>query len=310
MVILANKTGETDGSLHNMLLNVKSDMPIVLVSRPNHFEFNEQLLTLDRYCLVDCCEYGWDVEFENTHIFGRNTNEFAKYFIGEEWERFDKFIAEKPPCLYLKRELLAKDVADNPYPIKPIEYAGWFEPPPIVSREEFEARPIQVFFSWGYSSEYRRQLHGKIWTEAHKYGYMVCDNLYYLNGFLQHEENPKKWVTTNVPHFNRHPMNEVLGVNGMAKISISHWGAGKKCFRNCEASLNAVMALPFDNYAWTFDWVHGGNCIKFYLENTVEQLVNHGCADLYEVYKNGVETCRKYYLPNYCRHLEKLINEL
>lgn len=307
MVILANGYNETDGSMHQMLLNVNSKVPIVLVSRPNKFIFNEQLKSLDKYVLVDVCEYGWNREFENTHLFGKNTQtEFADLFVGDEWKRFDEFVAEKPPILYLKRELLNKDVNDT---ILPIEYPAWYEAPPIESKEQFEARPLDVFFSWGYSSEYRRQLHGRIWTEAHKYGYMVCDNLYYLNGFLQHEENKHKWLTVNIPHFNRHPMNEILGVNGMAKISVSLPGAGIKCFRNCESSLNSVMALSEDKYAWTYDWIPDSNCIRLPKDKEIYWLNSYVTdRDLYEIYANGVETCRKYYLPNYISHLEKLIN--
>jgi hypothetical protein len=303
-VVLANRICETDGSMHSMASQINSKLPIVLVSRPNQYKFNEQLLSLTDYVLIDCCEYGHDIDFDETHLFGKNTEE--KFFSGDEWKRFDDWVAKTPPKLYLKRELLAKDVSDI---VKPIEYAAWYEPPPIQSKSEFDARPLDVFFSWGYSSEYRRQLHGKIWTDAHKYGYMVCDNLFYLNGFLQHETNPKKWVTVNVPHFARHPMNEIFGVQGLAKISISHWGAGKKCFRSAEAPLNAVMCMPKDNYAWTHEWKHDKNCVLF--DNKEPMLMIAAAAmsnDLYDIYVNGVETCRKYYLPNYINHLEKLIN--
>jgi hypothetical protein len=304
MVYLANAINETDGSMLHMVSQINCKLPIVLVSRPSQYKFNEQLLSLTDYVLVDCCEYGWNVDFEHTHFFGKNTEE--RFFSGDEWKRFDDWVAGTPPKLYLKRELLAKDVSDT---VKPIEYAAWYEPPPIQTKEEFDARPLEVFFSWGYSSEYRRQLHGKIWTEAHKYGYMVCDNLYYLNGFLQHEGNPKKWVTINVPHFARHPMNEIFGVQGLAKISVSHWGAGKKCFRSSESPLNSVMAMPFDDYAWSFEWNHGWNCLMFHTGQEIEHLVDDiQRKNLYDIYVNGVENCRRYYLPNYIKHLENLIN--
>lgn len=308
MVYLANAIDETDGSMLYMANQIKSDLPIVLVSRPNQYKFNEGLLSLTDYCLIDCCEYGWNVDFENTHIFGKNTNEFANFFVGEEWKRFDDFVANNPPKIYFKRELLKKDAVDN---IRPIEYAAWFEPPAIQTKAEFDARPLEVMFSWGYSSEYRRQLHGRIWTEAHKYGYMVCDNLYYLDGFLKHESNPKKWLTLNVPHFSRHPMQEVLQVQGLSKISISHFGAGKKCFRSAESPLNSVMAMPFEDYAWSFEWVSMVNCIRFGINKDEIGKLN-SLTDryyLYEIYVNGVETCRKYYLPNYLAHIEKIINK-
>lgn len=306
MVYLANAIAETDGSAHQMLLNVGSKLPIVLVSRPNKFVFNEQLLSLSEYCLVDFCEYGHDVEIADTHFFGKNTDE--RFFSGDEWKRFDEWVANNPPKLVIKRELLKKDTTDT---IIPIEYAAWFEPPQVVSRDAFYKRPLSVFYSWGYSSEKRRLLQGEIWSEAHKYGYMVCDNLYYLNKFVEHESNPNKWVSAHIPWFSRHPMPDILQVQGLAKLSISMGGAGVKCFRNSESCLNAIMCLPNDNYAWTHDWVHGENCLRFDKENIVAQISGFLCReDLYSIYVKGVDTARKYFLPNYLLKIEKTINEI
>jgi hypothetical protein len=306
MIYLANATGETDGSMHSMLLNVGSRLPIVLVSRPNEFKFNEQLLSLTDYVLVDCCEYGHDVEITDTHFFGKNTDE--KFFGGEEWKKFDEWVANHPPRLYLKRELLLKDVSDT---VKPIEYAAWFPPPEVQSEEEFNKRPLEVMFSWGYSSEYRRQLHGKIWTDAHKYGYMVCDNLFYIQKFLEQEENPKKWLSVNISHYVRHPMPDILNIQGLSKVSISMPGAGRKCFRHSESPLNSVMAMANEGFAWSFDWADGYNCIMFDIGDEIK-LINRWLEnrpkDLYEIYRNGVDNVRRYYLPNYANHLEKLIN--
>jgi hypothetical protein len=306
MIYLANATGETDGSMHSMLLNVGSRLPIVLVSRPNEFKFNEQLLSLTDYVLVDCCEYGHDVEITDTHFFGKNTDE--KFFGGEEWKKFDEWAANHPPKLYLKRELLKKDVSEL---VQPIEYAAWFEPPPLVDINDFKNRPLSVFYSWGYSSEKRRVLQGKIWTEAHKHGYMVCDNLYYLNKFMEHETNPKKWGAFHIPWFSRHPMPDLLQVQGLSKLSISMGGAGLKCFRSAESPLNSIMCLPNDDYSWTYEWEHGENCLRFSEENAVEEIANFlNRDDLYRIYVHGVANARQYYLPNYINHLEKLINGL
>jgi hypothetical protein len=138
---------------------------------------------------------------------------------------------------------------------------------------------------------------------------MVCDNLYYLNGFLEHEPNKNKWVTVNTPHYHRHPMQDILGVNGLSKISLSHFGAGMKCFRTSEASLNSLMAMPINNLAWSFDW-NDSNCILFQIGVEVPTLnIELHKENLYERYVNCVENCKNYYLPNYISHLEKIINE-
>lgn len=307
-VIVANKTGETDGSAYQMLSQINSKLPIVLVSRCENFVFNDELKNLKDYVLVDFVEYGHNREFDNTHFFGENTFEkFPDLFDTKEWEKFDDWVRYNPSRLYFKRELLEKDRVGF---IKPIEYAAWYEPQNIQTRKEFDSRPLQVFFTWGYSSEHRRQLHGKIWTQAHSHDYMVCDNLLYLSKFIEQESNPKKWASINIPHYQRYAMEDVLNMQSLSKISISHWGAGKKCFRSAESPLNSIMALPYDDYAWTYEWESGINCLKFHLWSTIFEIESYlrSPGDLYGIYREGVETCRNYYMPNYCNHLEKLIN--
>lgn len=305
-VIVADKRQVTDGSAANLLLQISSPLPMVLVSRPDGFVFNEELNGVRDYVLVDFCEYGWDAVLETTHLFGQNTYNLKKYFPSDEWDKFETWVRKNPPKLYFKRELLKGQVSED---VLPIEYPCLFQVPDAQTKEQYEARPIDVFFNWGYSSEHRRRVHGEIWKYAQDYGYMVCDNLYYLNGFLEHELNPKKWVTVNTPHYHRHPMQDILGINSLAKISLSHFGAGMKCFRSSESPINSLMAMPKNDLAWTFDW-NETNCLQVPIGVEVPH-INAALqkGELYERYVNGVENCKNYFLPKYINHLEKTIRE-
>jgi hypothetical protein len=306
-VILANKNPTTDGSAFDLLSHVKSDVPIVLVSKADNFVFNEELLRLDKYVLACYVEYGWNWNFITSHIWGENTGLFMDAFDkNEEYLKFDDFVQKNPPILQFKRELFAPDVRDN---VLPIEYAARFEPAPIESREYFNGRPIDVFFSWGLSNEKRKWLHADIWKESSKYGYSVCDNLYHLHKFLV-EERSKKWITANIPHYARVEMDKILYINGLSKISISPDGAGK-CFRHGESPLNAVMATPHNGLAWSYPWIDLNNCIVYREGYAVQEIADMlKRKELYDIYVAGVENARNYYLPNYVQnYLEPKIKE-
>lgn len=310
-VIVADKKGRTDGAMHNLALRVNSPIPILLISRPDGFEFNEKVLELagKPYIIWDVVEYGWDAPMTHNHYFGVNTGDFSHLFSGEAWSRLDDFIASNKPLAVFQRELLDKDVPNGVFPIA---YPAQNEIPPTQTRNEFYSRPLQVFSSWGLSNEDRKRLHGEIWQKSGSYGYVVCDNPFYLKGFIENENNTNKWATFWIPHYNRQPIETIVGLNGMAKISISLAGAGKVCFRHTEAPLNAVMLMQEDGIKWSYDWVHNVNCLKCEqgkeIETIVEALKN---PNLFEIYLAGVENCRKYQTQNYIdNYINPIINSL
>jgi len=303
-VIVANKTGQTDGSAYDFLQRLNVDIPIVLVSWNENFVFNDDLFNLDKYVLVDFVEMGWDYTYGSY-----NQIKYEKKFDSIEWAKFWQFISDRQPIVKFVRELPLNDAKKN---VLPIEYPARYEPPQIVSREEFNSRPLEVFFNWGLSNPIRPQLHGEIWTNMNRYGYIVCDNLFNLNQFIQQESNPKKWVTVNTPHYGRFQVEEIFKVSGVSKLSVSLFGAGRKCFRNTEVSSNSIMICQEDDFAWTFPWIDGVNCFKFSDKiSMVSQLNNIASRrDLYDIYVNGVANCERYYWPNYLKHLEGIIDEL
>ncbi len=307
MIINPNKNGNIDPTVYDILKHIKSEVPLVPVTRVDNFVFNPELLNLDRFCIFDFIEYGWNWDMKTTHLFGRNTYYFKEMFEGDEWAKFDDFVSDRQPSLYFKRELLSKDVRKG---IIPIEFPAHNQIPPPQTKEEFNKRLFQVANIWGLSNERRKTIHGDIWQQAGKHNYIVCDNILNVNAFINREPHPNKWLTTYTPWYNRFEMKTILDLSGNSKITTSWGGAGRKCFRHTEASVNSVMALWDDGIEWTHKWEDQKNCIRCEegkeIDTIVEALRN---PYLYDIYRAGVETAEMYYLPNYISHLEKTIRE-
>jgi len=310
---VADAKSRTDGSAYQMLEKVSSNIPIVLVAWTERFKFNPDLLKLKDYVLVCFCEYGYDFKIIDSHIWGENSEKFTRYYTGD-WVVFDNWVKENPPKLLFKRELLQKDVTSR---IKPIEYACRYSIPPAQTKESFDGRPIQAMMYWGRSNERRLGIHGGIWVNAMKKGYSVIDSVYYFEKFLM-EESGIKWATFNIPHYSRIPMEQLLVMNGYSKIGISPSGAGNKCFRETEVSVNSVLCMHDTGMAYSFDWVDGVNCIKMPIgtsDNCTEEIeaIEAGLRrdDLYEIYLKCIDNCKNYQFQNYIsNYIEPIINSI
>jgi hypothetical protein len=300
MIIVAEKSGQVDSAYHSLVKHIPTNKTIVMVSWAENFVFNDALLDVKDYVLICFCEYGWDKDLRETgsHIWGANSDKFPRYYTGD-WVRFDNWVKENSPSIMLKRELLKQDVSDA---VRPIEYPCTVNHWEVDTEEFFNNRPINCFQYWGRSSEHRLRIHGDIWHHASKKGFSVCDNIYYIASFLEHEQG-EKWVSLNIPHWARTDINQLMPINALSKLSLSWGGAGFKCFRTAEAPVNSVMVMWKNDYAWSYQWDES-NCI----------LVEHGKEldgidaalnriDLFQVYKKGVETANKYrtepYINNY-----------
>jgi hypothetical protein len=311
MIVSPHNGQGIDGITWKMaeLIAAKSKLPIVPISRVNGFIFNTDLYRLGSFVLIDMIELDWNHDYEKTgtHLFGENTKDFD-YFNNDEWKKFDEWVDGNKPTLYLKRELLKKDVSDI---VKPIDYFNWIGEVPLQTQEEFNKRILDCFFFWGRSHEGRLQIHSDIWRGATKYGYSVCDNLMYLQDFVANEQG-RKWCTLWMPHYKRIDISIILSVNNIAKISLAPFGAGRKTFRHLEASVNAAMLTWEDNFAWAYEWKNEINCLKCEQGKEAEAIEKWSKnPNLYYIYKAGVENAKKYLPENYIKdYLEPLINEV
>ncbi len=305
MIISPDKSGRIDPVVYDILKGINSPVPLVPITRLENFVFNEELLKLDKWILVDYSEYGWDYHWFYTPMLG-DDHDKSPFYPGDEWKKMEDFIRDRPPVLTFKRELLKRDATQN---VLPIEYPAFNEIPEPQSKEAYDKRPFEVFFNWGLSHPSRPKLHGKIWEGSTYLGYSVCDNLTILDKFMVNEHG-RKWLTINTQWYARFEMKDILMVNGMAKLSVALFGAGRRCFRHTEASVNSLMVMPEDFFASNFPWISEQNCLKFIGDDWVAQLDKFSQRkDLYPIYVAGVENCRKYYLPDYCKHIENIIKE-
>lgn len=317
MIVTADKS-RSDGVYFRVCEMIKTDLPILLLSRVEELDINELVYQLkgQKYIIFDVIENGWDNDFKETLIVGKNT---LAFFNGIGWERLHEFVRDNPPFLYFKRELLKIDATET---LLPCEYPNFQPRYELQTKEEFNNRPISAFNYWGRSHEARLMLHGEIWKHAAKKGYTVCDNIYQLNHFMHHEQgNKNKWVTFHMPFYSRVEMSEIMKVNAMSKVSISLPGCGIKCFRSTgESIVNSVCVLPEDELAYSYPLEHGVNCIKFSNNNDITGLKKEWqiCEavdealqrnDLYDIYLNSYKAAEFYRIENYIQYIQNIINK-
>lgn len=303
MIIVADKHGRTDSAYHSFNGSLNVGIPVVMVSWVENFVFNEELLNIKEYVLLCFCEYGWDFKIKDSHIWGQNNA--PERYRSEEWDKFENWVNKNTFKVLFKRELLQKDVTDK---VKPIEYPCIVNHSfPTQTKEEFNNRPVQVSQYWGRSNEHRLRIHSEIWMRGYTHGIQPCDNIFYIEKYLQ-EERGEKWITLWIPHYQRIEIQNLLNINFISKLSLSWSGAGFKCFRTAEAPINSIMVMHKNDMAWTHSWDES-NCILVdefkEIEGIAEALQRTG---LHDVYLKGVENAKKYHIEEYSNHLVSIIN--
>lgn len=288
----------------NVIKYINSPIPIVLITHFDDYAFNDDLLAVKDWIAADFVEYTWGYEITETHIFGKNTDKFKWRFNSPEWDKFDNWVKENPPRLYLKRELLAKDATDW---LVSCTYPCYYSPYRLETREEFNARKIELMHYWGRSSEYRVRFQSKAYVEP---GVTLVDNLYYLQGYLNEGTHEHIWVSAQIPHFARIPLEQVLEINNWSKLSLSLKGCGYRCFRDSESPINSVMVLEDSGIDFPFKWIHGHNCIMYKGDDPIPAIKEAlQRDDLYDIYVRGMENIENYRQPTFNQHFEELIKK-
>lgn len=294
--------GQIDGTVVQQLLkqlptvdNINAaDAVVVPVNFFHNYKFNEALRSIkQKIIVVDYIEYGWDFGFNKPYLLGQGIQNTCGHLNNEEYSKLDQWAKENPAVLTFKRELAQKDLSDT---YKPAEFLCYWPAQRIVSKEEFDARPVEVFHCWGLSHPIRPKLHGEIFINAHDHAYTFVDN---WNQKLEQ----RNWIALYSPHYLRVHMSQIMEWVKRSKICLSLPGAGVKCFRHSEL-VGSIMALPYDILAWSHDWIHGDNCIRlgngYEFKSLLEATKR---TDLYEIYLRAQNTLDKYrpesYVKNY-----------
>lgn len=211
--------------------------------------------------------------------------------------------------VYFKRELTRARVPALPYPVYATDYVTEMCPEDEVAdtAEVFNARPIDFFMFWGYSSNDRPRLHAELMRRAFA---GLATTLKDIDWLI---EKGRKgiYALLHTPVYRRVPLPELLQYQKRAKISISLRGSSQKCFRHAEAPLNSVMALQCST-EFAFPWNKTNSVILPSLSTpsvnpyywidvpaSVTALFAALEGDLYSVYLAGVENARHYKSKNY-----------
>ncbi len=304
--------GTIDPPVHKILRQIpgivesahEADIVLVPITRLPDFKFNPDLHRMHKpWVLVDFVELGWEWNQQTGHFWGQNTDEFECFDANrEEWNKFDVFVRTCPPSLMLIRELLKKDVQEK---IQPIDYLCYGFIPPPQRKEQFDARPLDVFYFWGRSSEFRMFMHGDFFSYARAGKYEVVTQFDHIRPALQNLKASRLVVSIHTPWYARTPMEHVIGYQELAKVSLAMPGDGVKTFRDAEASMTAIMAKPHDNIARAYPWTPGNSIVLSPVEcmsasELVRCMMNIG--DLYDIYVAGIRNACNYTPGHYIKN--------
>ena len=293
-IFIANATSEIDSSYHSLVKHINSPIPIVMVSWSDNFIFNDELLGLGEYILIDFIEHGWNHNLVESLIWGKNSHKFPRYYTND-WVKFDNWVKDNPPKIQFVRELLKQDVSDT---VKPIEYPCIINPYLIDEEHVFNRRPLDFFQYWGRSSEHRVRIHAELLMYAYNNGFQLCDNIYYTSEYIKYELGTRA-ASLWIPHYARLDVSVLMSFNNLSKLSLSWGGAGFKCFRTSESPVNSVMVMHKNDMAWAYQWDET-NCILVEQGKEIEGIeaaLNN--PNLYEIYKKGLKNIDNYRTENY-----------
>lgn len=243
----------------------EADYVALAITYISDWEFDAQEFEAIRhkpFVIFDYLEYGHDV-YENNHLFGINTDDHIKYFESKNLMDLDKALSKVKIKCYFKRELTLN--LSNKYihfPVHPLEYPVLnYGDYPMDTEDQYYKRPIDIFFNWGWSNPSRPELHGAFYSLAEKFKYSVVSDHTQISKEKKDHPNRPIVYTSFTPHHSRLHMVDLLAIQKFAKISISLNGAGIKCFRHGESSINSLMALQENTMKWTYEWDENNSII-------------------------------------------------
>lgn len=292
-------TGKIDGTVKHQIIDrlqnqvslSEADVVVVPVSYFQWIRLDLDLVHLKKpWVCIDFMEYGptWDVT--ETLLLGKNHNQATDYQ-DAGWLALNDWVKDHPPILTFKRELLQKDACST---IKPLEFICHLEPYPLHDRNQYASRPFELSFCWGYSHESRPRLHGDIFKAMATHSLGVISDWDQFHPHFSNNPPARNWATMHVPWYARKPIADVMWLNERSKIGVSCYGRGLKSFRSSEMR-STIHALPEDDLAWSFPWVHGHNCLKFRNGHEFEDLEQFTHRDdLYEIYCASEENLDHY----------------
>lgn len=219
------------------------------------FYLNEfQKIKHKPFVIFDFIEYGHNSSIFD-HIISINTDKYKYKFLNKDYLILDEKLKEVNIKCYFKRELGKNHIINANFPIKPIDYLSlYLSDYEIESEEKYYKRPIDIFFTWGWSSPSRPLLHGCFYQMAEELNYSIVSDHSHLYKEKKFNIDKPLVYSAYTPHHSRMHMSEILALQGLSKISISLNGAGVKCYRHSESPINSLMALQENDLKWNYEW--------------------------------------------------------
>jgi hypothetical protein len=207
--------------------------------------------------------------------------------------------------LYFKREFSKRTVPTTAFPLKVIDFTSTFSPHEPDTEEAFNARPIDIFYSYGFSSCDRPLLHAELVKRKLCNG--LCTSLEDLD-YAFAKGHKRQTAILYTPHYRRIPLDTLMAYQSKAKLSLCLRGASWKCFRHAEASFNSVMAMQESPVDFTYPWTDGVNCVVLPnltrpnrnpphwidVKAAVDKIEQALHANLYRIYVAGCVQARRY----------------
>lgn len=282
----------------------EADVIFICEARFDGFKFDDSLNNITKpWVLFSWSEFGWDNPMHTSYLWGKDRLSHPS-FQTPEWDKFDKFVRHNPPRMVFQRELLQSDVSDR---VQPMDYLNWLPVYGNDTKEDFLARPLDISFNFGRSSETRMWFHGAVFQNAGRFGYDVVSEFSHVEKEIGY--GGRKWLSVHSPHYARIDAREVQKINRKALITVVLEGAGRKTFRLGECCADGVMAIPINDLACAYPWTHensiplgkmahpeqGSNAVKTISDALMDR------NRLYQIYCAAMENSLNYQPIDYMR---------
>jgi len=320
-----SKTNDVDGWINHIVkghlsyTQVLEEADIVLFgfTWQAGFEFDSELAlaVADSGKPIVVWDYHEHTEVHRMSILGYHIEEEK---LTENYRVVHKFLSRYRPAAYFKRELSSMsplDIDSCPFPVHPIDYMHEFDDLDPVSFHDYNRRPLDVMMTYGFSHISRYLLHGELMKSTPVLGWTVHHNLEDLAWWNSMDrKHDRAILIMPIPHYRRLPIADVNEAQGQAKMAVTCYGAGQKCWRSAEAAYNSLMVIQDPTLTrWAYPWVDGENCITMpnvpgsetvnspQAVSKMLRYLHQTPAELYPIYKECVLNNRKYHAPAYLR---------
>lgn len=273
---------------------IKLKKPVVVI---DYLEYGQELQWHPQFNEFNLClgkGYSDPANLKTTNAYYRRLNEFLTE------------IDEQIGVYFLREKSLAVNYEPKVYPI---DYCKHDDSQVIrQSFDEFNRRPLDVFFNWAWTNNNRHRLHSGFMEAGWANHMFVADSQAQYDHYRKIDAKHIMLLLHKEP-YERVDFAQIAKLNSESRIVLDPAGCGIKCFRNYESAIQSISLKQLGNLHHAYPWIDGHNClemacdqgnkvdVKATFQKTLEWL--HNPEKLYEVYKNSIDNALLYRISNY-----------